>query len=158
MDAEHAQALHDLVHAQSVAALGTLHEGEPFVSMVPFACLPDAADLIIHVSALAAHTRDMQASPRVSLLVIAPPAPGVMPQGLARITIQGRARRLELDTAEHAAAKAAYLARFPDSEPLFGFADFSLFAIRPGAARFIGGFAHAKTLSAARLVEILRRS
>lgn len=158
MDAEHAQALHDLVHAQPVAALGTLHGDEPFVSMVPFACLPDGSALIIHVSTLAAHTRDMQATPQVSLLVIAPPTAGVMPQALARVTIQGRAERVAADSVEYAAAKAAYLARFADSEPLFGFADFSLFAIRPSSARYIGGFAQARTLSAMRLVEILRRS
>lgn len=158
MDAEHAQALHDLVHAQPVAALGTLHEAEPFVSMVPFAWLADGSALIIHVSTLAAHTRDMQTTPQVSLLVIAPPTAGVMPQALARVTIQGRAERVAADSVEHAAAKAAYLARFADSEPLFGFADFSLFAIRPSSARYIGGFAQARTLSAARLAEILRRS
>lgn len=158
MDTQQASALHRLVHTQSAGALGTLHAGDPFVSMTPFAVLADGSALIVHVSHLAAHTRDMLASPRVSLLVMDAPRAGVPPQALARLTVQGEARPLAEPGAEHAAAKTAYLARFPDSEPLFGFADFALFAITPRSARWIGGFAQARTISALRLTEILRRS
>ena len=45
-----------LLRSQPVGALGTLHAGEPFVSMVPFAVLPRAGALIVHVSSLASHT------------------------------------------------------------------------------------------------------
>lgn len=152
---EIAQTLRDLLRAQQVAALGTLHQGQPYVSMVPFALRPGGADFIVHVSQLAAHTKDMLAHPRVSLLVIAPPAPGVMAQELARITVQGGAVQLAAGTPGHAAAKAAYLARFPQSEPMFGFADFSLFAIVPESIRFVGGFAQATTISPATLAGAL---
>jgi hypothetical protein len=84
---------------------------------------------------------------QVSLLVIAPPTPGVTAQELARITVQGEAAQVARGTPEHAAAKAAYLARFPESEMMFGFGDFSLFAIVPRSIRFVGGFAQATTLS-----------
>jgi putative heme iron utilization protein len=123
----------------------------------PFTLLPGGTDFIIHVSQLAAHTKDMLAGPQVSLLVIAPPAPGVMAQELARITVQGTAMQLVPGTPEHAAAKAAYLARFPQSEPMFGFADFSLFAIVPESIRFVGGFAQATTISPETLAEALGR-
>ena len=53
------------------------------------------------------------------------------------------------------AAKAAYLARFPESVELFGFADFSLFVIGPTSARFVGGFAQATSLSPETLRGIL---
>jgi putative heme iron utilization protein len=149
------QTLRDLLGSQQVAALGTLHQGQPYVSMVPFALRPGATDFIIHVSQLAAHTKDMLASPQVSLLVIAPPAPGVMAQELARITVQGEARQYVQGTPEHAVAKAAYLARFPQSEMMFGFADFSLFAIVPASIRFVGGFAQATTLSPQTLAQVL---
>jgi putative heme iron utilization protein len=149
------QTLRDLLGSQQVAALGTLHRGQPYVSMVPFALRPGATDFIIHVSQLAAHTKDMLASPQVSLLVIAPPAPGVMAQELARITVQGEARQYVQGTPERAAAKAAYLARFPQSEMMFGFADFSLFAIVPASIRFVGGFAQATTLSPQTLAQVL---
>jgi putative heme iron utilization protein len=94
----------------------------------PFTLLPGGTDFIIHVSQLAAHTKDMLAGPQVSLLVIAPPAPGVMAQELARITVQGEAVQVVAGKPGHAAAKAAYLARFPQSEMMFGF--FRLLAVR----------------------------
>lgn len=155
MTPAHAQLLRDLLGTQEVAALGTLHKGQPYVSMVPFALRPGGTDFIIHVSQLAAHTKDMLTHPLVSLLVMASPAPGVMAQELARITVQGEAVQLRPDTPEHAAAKAAYLARFPQSEMLFGFSDFSLFAIVPESIRFVGGFAQATTISPATLAEAL---
>ncbi len=155
MTPAHAQLLRDLLGNQEVAALGTLHKGQPYVSMVPFALRPGGTDFIIHVSQLAAHTKDMLTHPLVSLLVMAPPAPGVMAQELARITVQGEAVQVQPESPEHAASKAAYLARFPQSEMLFGFSDFSLFAIVPESIRFVGGFAQATTISPATLAEAL---
>ncbi|MEW6118901.1 MAG: pyridoxamine 5'-phosphate oxidase family protein [Pseudomonadota bacterium] len=155
MTPAHAQLLRDLLRTQEVAALGTLHKGRPYVSMVPFALRPDSTDFIIHVSQLAAHTKDMLAHPQVSLLVIAPPASAVMAQELARITVLGTARQLARDTSEYATARAAYLARFPQSEMMFGFADFALFAIAPESIRFVGGFAQATTISPATLARAL---
>jgi putative heme iron utilization protein len=149
------QTLRDLLRTQQVAALGTLHQGQPYVSMVPFALRPGSTDFIIHVSQLAADTKDMLAHPQVSLLVIAPPTPEVMAQELARITVQGEAMQVGGGTPEHAAAKAAYLARFPQSEMLFGFSDFSLFAIVPESIRFVGGFAQATTISPETLASVL---
>ena len=155
MTPANAQTLRDLLRTQQVAALGTLHQGQPYVSMVPFALRPGSTDFIIHVSQLAAHTKDMLAHPQVSLLVSAPSAPEVMAQELARITVQGEAVQVGGGTPEHAAAKAAYLARFPQSEMLFGFSDFSLFAIVPESIRFVGGFAQATTISPETLASVL---
>ena len=152
----HAQPLRELLQTQQVASLGTLHQGQPYVSMVPFSLRPGSTDFVIHVSQLAAHTKDMLINPQVSLLVIAPPTPDVTPQELARITVQGEAVQLQKDTPEHAAARAAYLARFPQSEMMFGFADFSLFAIVPSSIRFVGGFAQATTISPETLASVLR--
>lgn len=121
--------------------------------MVPFAILPGGAGFVIHVSALASHTRDMQESPDISLLVIAPNDPEVSPQSTPRVTVQGRALALEESGPGHAMAKEAYLARFPQSALTFGLADFSLFAIRPRAIRFIGGFAQALSLTPQALTE-----
>jgi putative heme iron utilization protein len=157
MTPAHAQTLRNLLRTQEVAALGTLHKGQPYVSMVPFALQPGGTDFIIHVSQLAAHTKDMLAHPQVSLLVIAPPTPEVMAQELARITVQGEAVQLVAGTPGHAEAKAAYLAQFPQSEMMFGFSDFSLFAIVPESIRFVGGFAQATTISPETLAEALRQ-
>lgn len=147
MDTDHAQRLRALLEAQRIAALGTLQAGEPYVSMVPFAVLADGSALVIHVSRLAAHTKAMLADARVSLMVVER-AGDVAPQELARVTIQGDAVQLEDSVPGGAQARAAYLSRFPESEMTFELADFSLFAIRPRSARFVGGFAQAKTFTA----------
>ncbi len=158
MDSAQVELLRRMMQTQEIAALGTLHEGRAFVSMVPFALLSPGARLVIHVSALAAHTQDMRADPRVSLLVTAPREAGVPAQAVARITVQGRAMPCARGTAEEAAARAAYLARFPESEPMFDFADFSLFVIEPETVRFVGGFAQARTLSPKAFAEAVEGS
>ena len=147
--------LRALVEGQEVAALGTLHDGEPFVSMVPFAQLPEGAGFVIHVSALAAHTRDMLETPSVSLMIADARREGVPAQALARITIQAEAMAIPADAPIHALAKRSYLARFPQSAQTFELADFALFAIRPRTARYVGGFAQARTLTAEALAKAL---
>lgn len=154
MNPAYAQTLRDLLRTQQVASLGTLHKGQPYVSMVPFAILPGGLGFVIHVSQLATHTRDMLLSPQVSLMVVAPPTPELPAQALARVTIQGEAVSYT-DSGEGHAAKAAYLSRFPQSAGMFNFADFSLFAILPSTVRFVGGFAQATTISAAVLADVL---
>jgi heme iron utilization protein len=146
MTAEQAAALRAILTTQTVAALGTLHEGAPQVSMVPFALLPDGT-AVIHVSTLAAHTRDMLAAPAVSLLVMAPLTADVLPQALPRVTLQALAAACDEDDPRYAAARAAYLARFPDSEPMFSFGDFGLFLLAPQSLRLVAGFAQARTLA-----------
>ena len=156
MNDDQARILREIVRGQSVAALGTLHDGEPFVSMVPYARLAGQPDFIIHVSRLAAHTRDMLASARVSLLIMADASQSA--QSRARVTVQGDARRLETGSAEYAAARAAYLSRFPDAAHFFELADFSLFAIAPVSARVVGGFAQAFSVGAESLARVLREA
>lgn len=155
MTPEQADSLRAILLTQRVAALGTLHDAQPFVSMVPYALVDGGAGFVIHVSQLAAHTRDMQLHPRVSMLVMAPPAAETPPQALPRVTIQGEAEQLAEDDALYPAARAAYLERFADSAPMFGFGDFSLFVIRPVSLRLVGGFAQARTLGPDDLVAAL---
>lgn len=155
MNPDYALILRKLLREQQVAALGTLHNGRPFVSMVPFAVLPEGRGLVIHVSNLASHTKDMVLNPEVSLLVTAPPTSGVPAQALARATVRGQAAPCPDANQEHAEAKTTYLARFPTSAQMFGFSDFSLFTIVPISVRLVGGFAQAKTLSGAVLAEVL---
>ena len=149
MNADRAEALRRLLERQEVAALGTLHGGQPFVSMVPYALAPQGRGFVIHVSRLATHTKDMENHPGVSLLVMDERSPEVPPQALARVTVQGDAQPCPPEAPLHAAAKEAYLARFPNSREMFGFADFSLFVIEPRSLRVVGGFAQAWSLTAA---------
>ena len=154
MDDAQARRLRELLQRQEVAALGTLRRNEPFVSMVPYALLPDGV-LVVHVSRLATHTRDMEDHPGVSLMVLAQRSADVPAQALARATLQGDAQACPPGTEGHDAARAAYVARFPDSEPLFGFADFSLFRIVPRSVRFVGGFAQAWSITGAQYAQLM---
>jgi putative heme iron utilization protein len=147
MTPEQAQALKQMLQRQDVGALATLHKGEPAVSMVPYALLPGGS-LVIHVSQLATHTRDMQEHAGVGLLVLGERTPDLLPQEQPRVALHGPARPCPAEAPEYAGARAAYLARFPDSEPMFGFGDFSLFVIEPRAVRYVAGFAQAFTVTA----------
>jgi putative heme iron utilization protein len=155
MDVTSREALVALVNETAVAALGTLHDGFPFVSMVPFALSVDGRTFYVHVSGLAQHTQDMIADPRVGLLVTESEETGTPPQALARLSVQGRAREIPRDSTEYGVARGVYLRRFPDTEPMFGLPDFSLFAITPLGARFIGGFARAFSLTPEELAAML---
>lgn len=151
MQADDARALRRLLETRPVAALGTLHRGEPALSMVPFVLPPGQARVFIHVSALAPHTRDLIEHPRVALLVMDDAAGGVSPQALPRVALQADAVPLAPGDEGHDAARAAYLARFPDSATTFALADFSLVALVPVAARLVAGFGRAGALTGATL-------
>ena len=154
MNPDQAKTLRTLVHAQTIAALGTLHRGEPYVSMVPYALSTTSADFFIHVSHLAAHTADMIANARVSLLIISPDAESA--QSRARVTVQGDAYQLAGESPEYAVAKVAYIERFPNSAGIFELGDFSIFRITPISARVVGGFAQAFSAGAESYARALR--
>lgn len=154
MKPEHARALKQLLRGSDIAALATLHKDEPAVSMVPYALLPDGR-FVIHVSQLATHTRDMQEHAGVSLLVLGERAPGMLAQEQPRASVHGEARPCPAEAPEYAAARAGYLARFPESEPMFGFGDFSLFLVTPRALRFVAGFAQAFSVTAPAYRELM---
>ena len=148
MTPDQALGLKLLLQEQDIAALGTLHRGEPFVSMVPYALLADGR-LVIHVSQLATHTRDMQEHAGVSVMVLGTRPSDALPQEQPRASLQGAAQACAQGAEDYPAARQAYLARFPHSEEMFGFGDFSLFLITPRAVRFVAGFAQAWSVTAA---------
>jgi putative heme iron utilization protein len=154
MDADTRRRLLDLLRTQTTAALATLHDGEPAVSMVPVALGVDG--LLIHVSDLATHTRDLRQHPRVSLLLMG--EAGDLPQARPRVSIAGEATFIDKDSAAYEAARSRYLRRFPLSAVTFGLADFSLVRIAPRSARFVAGFAQAHALVGAALEALLQEA
>lgn len=139
----------DLLKSRATGALGTLHEGAPSVSLVPFALVPGAA--VIHISGLAAHTKDLEVDPRASLLVAAPEEGAENLRALPRVTLQVHAQVLEPGLPAHEEGRRAYLDRFPGSEGIFDLGDFRLVALEFRGARAVLGFAQARTLTAAEL-------
>jgi putative heme iron utilization protein len=154
MDIAEREKLARLIRDGRWAALATYGDGMPLASMVAYACEPDFAGFLLHLSRLSAHTRNLLASPFASIAISEADAAEVgNPQTLARVSIQGEARPLAKDAPGYAEAKALYEKRFPDSSSLFGFADFELFRLVPREARFVAGFAMAYTVPAAELKE-----
>lgn len=147
------QVLRKLVYSRTVAALGTTEKDEPFVSMVPYVLHGADAHFLIHVSGLSAHTRQMLAQSRVSIMVsAAEDAVGkdgiaIQPQALPRVSVQGDAMRLEPAGADYASGRTHYLERFPSAAQMFELPDFSLFEINPRSVRFVAGFGKAHSLS-----------
>ena len=156
MDADAARSLRRLLDTQAVGALGTLHRGDPAVSMVPFVLPAGQTSIFIHVSALAPHTRDMQDHARVSLLVMAETGPTISPQALPRVALQADAMPLAPDEPDYEAARAAYLTRFPDAAITFELGDFSLVELQPVSARLVAGFGRAYSLVGPALADWLR--
>ena len=152
------RALRDLLNSRRVAALGTLDAsdpGRPFVSMVPFARLGVEACLVIHVSGLAAHTRNLLAHPQVSLLVTAAEADDEPVHALPRVTLDAVAQLPERDSPAWTAARAAYLTRFPEAALMTELGDFMFVLLRPTGARQVAGFGAARNVDAAELAELL---
>ncbi len=146
MDVDARASLRRVLDRQTVAALATIHGDEPAASMVPFALYAGAdgrTRLVIHVSALATHTRDLQRHARVGLLVVDEAQPAVSPLARARVALQADAAELPRLARDHIAAKKAYVARFADARPLFDFEDFALYALAPLSARLVAGFGQA---------------
>lgn len=150
------RALRQLLHTQRVAAMGTLDaSGKPFVSMVPFAILPSQVALVIHVSLLAPHTRNLLGDAAVSLMVMQPEVAGEPVHALPRVSFEGLAQRLPPESADWRAARDAYLMRFPQAEPMTQLGDFSFVQVRLMAGRHVAGFGAARPLEADEIASVL---
>lgn len=131
------------LRAQRYGVLSTLSQklgGYPFGSLAPYV-LDHAARPVILISRLAEHTRNIDADPRVSLLVHEPA--GDL-QAAARVTLIGEAAPLDAPTA----FRSRYVRFFPEAARLLALGDFSFYAITPRTIRFIGGFGDIRWISA----------
>jgi hypothetical protein len=154
MDADATALLARLIRGVRVAALGTLRQGAPLVSMVAILPEPDFGAVCLRVSRLAWHTQDMLADPRVSLSIAEPDDGRADPQTLARVALRGEATKLSGAGEEFEHLKTTWLARFPESAVTFELADFGFWRVVPRDARFVAGLGRTFNLSP----ESLRRA
>ena len=146
MDEQSEQTLGRLIRQTRVAALGTLHDGEPNLAMIAYSFSDDFSAFYIHVSKLGKHTTDMENDPRVSLLIAETDDGRADPQTLARVSLRGTAEILRRTDPAYAQVKQNYLERFPEAEQLFSLGDFNLWKITPKGGRFVAGFGRAFNL------------
>jgi heme iron utilization protein len=131
-----ARAARQLLRAHRYGALSTLSKkfaGHPFGSITPYLVDHDGS-LLILISALAEHTKNIQHDPRVSLITHNQEDSHIQTQG--RITLVGSAA-LEL---KRELAGKRYLRYFPEAQTYYDMPDFQFYRIVPLALRFIGGF------------------
>ncbi len=153
-------ALHQLLCTRRTAALGTRDaaSGAPSVSLVPFAVDPvgdSAPCIVLHLSALAAHTGNLQADACASLLVSAPELAGASVHDLPRVTIDVQASTPAPDSPAGLSARAAYVQRFPEAAFMTELGDFRFVTLLPTGARQIAGFGSARRVGAEELAQVL---
>ena len=127
-----------LLRGHRYGALSTLSakfDGHPFGSITPYLVDHDGS-LLILISTLAEHTRNIAADPRVSLITHNQHSPEIQAQG--RVTLLGTATRLD----ERGTVDQRYLRYFPEARRYLAMHDFSFYRIHPSAIRYIGGFGH----------------
>jgi putative heme iron utilization protein len=125
-----------MLRSHRYGALCTLSkklDGYPFGSITPYLVDHDGS-LIILISTLAEHTKNIRHDPRVSLITHDQQDPHIQTQG--RVTVTGNAEP-EPDRDQ---AGVRYLRYFPEAQTYFSMHDFSFYRIRPIAIRYIGGF------------------
>lgn len=129
------------------AALATLarpdmpESGHPYASLVLVAVDHDASPILL-ISTLADHTRNLLASPELSLLFdgtvgLDEPLTG------ARVSVQGRA--LRTSEPRH---RARFLARHPGAAFYADFKDFGFYKVEVGRAHLVAGFGRIHWLEA----------
>ncbi len=158
MSREHnlTHALRALLASRRTAALGTVDaSGNAFVSLVPFAIDTASASLVIHISALAAHSQNLQAHPQASLMVADGEVAGEPVHALARVSIEVHATWAEPGSALATQCRTAYLARFPEAGPMTTLGDFRFVRLSPQGARQVAGFGAARSLGADELAQAL---
>lgn len=122
--------LHEARHG-TLATHSTQAPGYPYATVVPHVA-DEAHRPVFCVSALAEHTKNLLADPRVSYCVVQPDCDDV--QANARLTLVGDAERF----APSDAFLARYLRYEPGAEQLLKL-DFTFFRLTPVRIRFIAG-------------------
>lgn len=148
----------NLIRARQWAALATQGPEGPEASWVAYIAEADFSGLLLHLSTLAAHTRNLLVDPRAGLTISEPEREGEDPQTLARVMLQGRVERLAKNSVAYRDGARRYQARFPAATPRFEFSDFLLLRLTPSQARFVGGFARAYTLDSSGLRAAAQRT
>ena len=132
-----------LLRSIRAGALGSLSlaGGFPFATLVNVATDMDGAPILL-MSGLSAHTKNLLADPRASLMVAELPATGDALTG-ARVTIMGRFAKIADE-----ALNRRYLARHPAAAFYSGFGDFAFWRLEPIRAHAVAGFGRIETMDA----------
>ncbi|MBU2979796.1 DUF2470 domain-containing protein [Alteromonas sp. C1M14] len=130
-----AQEAKHLCRRQHSGVLGTQSTsmpGYPFGSIVPFV-MDHHGDVLIYISDIALHTRNLKADNKVSLTIF--DATEADSQANARVTIMGNAELADSEDNER-----LYFQLFPQARTYQQTHDFHFYKIKTVRVRYIGGF------------------
>ena len=135
-----------LMQAQPTAALGTLMDGAPYVSLVLVAFDADGSPLLL-LSRLAQHTKNLLADPRVSLLF---DGTGGLEERLTgpRLTVIGA-----ITPCTDPSALARYVERHPSAQTYAGFSDLNLYQVTIARGHYVAGFGKIRWIDAMFLLQ-----
>lgn len=145
----HAERARTLVASRPQGALSTIAlepAGTPFGSVVTYGLDPVGAP-VFFVSTLAEHTRNLDADPRASLLVVEDTPAGADPLASGRVTLLGTVAEVT-DPDERASARSGYLAANP-SAFYVDYGDFRCMRLAVTDVRYVGGFGRMSWVDAA---------
>jgi len=141
------RAVIEMLRKQRWASLATAVDDQPLASMVSYCLDPEFDGVLLHLSNLARHTRNLQANPWASLAVSERDDERRDPQTLMRLSMDGPVYRLDSDAQDYAAAKRVYLNHFPGAADRFAFADFALYHLSLKRIHCVLGFGRTLALS-----------
>lgn len=132
----HAESARTLLAAASRGVLATLarDDGYPYASVVEL--MPTASgDVVVLLSNLAEHTKNLKQDDRVSVVIVEDDTRGEV-LALGRVTCKGRISKVD----DRDSCRDEYLQLHPSAAVYADFADFAFYLIHVESARFIGGF------------------
>ncbi len=139
------QTIRAIIANTLAASLGTLSEnGAPFVSLVTIAS-PDPTKLVMLLSGLAKHTRNLDRHSECSLLLIEPGGESGDPLAGARVTLSGRVRKLTRN--EDESQRNCFLNLHASAAMYADFGDFAFYEFEVIEAHLVAGFGRIQTVS-----------
>ncbi|MCC5638994.1 pyridoxamine 5'-phosphate oxidase family protein [Nostoc sp. CHAB 5844] len=140
---------------QSVIISTVSQEGIPNSSYAPFV-IDEAKNIYIYISDLAAHTQNIYANPRLSVLFIEDEAKSNNIFARRRLTFDCTAKLIERDTDTWNKIVDQLQERFGEMiEVLKSLTDFRIFHLTPSVGRFVLGFGNAYKISGDNLNELV---
>ena len=137
-------ALRGTMNTVQLATVGA--DGEPHIGYTPH--LFDEADILIFVSRLAVHTRDLLDNGKASVMLIADEAEATQIFARTRVSYRCHATVIAPADARYESLLDAFQARHGKMIGLLRqLPDFVLFRLRPHAGQFVMGFGKAYKLS-----------
>ncbi|EMI58408.1 HugZ family pyridoxamine 5'-phosphate oxidase [Rhodopirellula sallentina] len=154
-DCTQAEIAGRIVRQARSACLGTIdRDGGPFVSLVNVAASVDSRPAILMLlSGLARHTKNLIPNPSASLLLTQSPSQSVTsdtdatadPLAGARVTLLGEAVAVSRDA--DASERATFLAAHESAAKYAGFGDFSFYRFEIADVHLVAGFGQISTFS-----------